>query len=185
MNTCCSTRRSVRGCGWISGPSRAGCITNRPGERRFGTGTRGFLTVDDQTNRPTPFTLIAVWACAVGAKRADRYIGQVYQALIAQPEWFIGNPVVLAGDLNSNRIWDAHRLVGNHSDVVKFLDERGLVSVYHEHFGEPQGEETRRTMYLFRHEDKPFHIDYIFIPREWAARLNAVEVRRYEQWSKL
>jgi endonuclease/exonuclease/phosphatase family metal-dependent hydrolase len=38
---------------------------------------------------------------------------------------------------------------------------------------------------MFRHEDKPYHVDYIFIPREWAPRLRAVEVGGYEQWSKL
>jgi exodeoxyribonuclease III len=134
---------------------------------------------------PTPFTLLAVWACVAGEKRSDRYIGQVYQALVAHPEWFSGSPVVIAGDFNSNKIWDAKREVGNHSAVVKLLDERGLVSTYHEHFCEPQGEESHRTLYMFRREDKPYHIDYIFIPREWAPRLQTVEVGRYEQWSKL
>jgi exodeoxyribonuclease-3 len=132
---------------------------------------------------PPPFTLLAVWACVAGEKRADRYIGQVYQALMAHPEWFNGSPVVV--DFNSNKIWDAKRVVGNHSAVVKLLDERGLVSTYHQHFGELQGVESRRTLYMFRHEDKPYHIDYIFIPREWASRLQTVEVGGYEQWSKL
>ncbi len=65
-----------------------------------------------EVNSPTPFILIAVWACAVGASRKDRYIGQVYQALMAHPEWFNGNPVVVAGDFNSNKIWDAKREIG-------------------------------------------------------------------------
>jgi exonuclease III len=138
-----------------------------------------------EVGAPTPFTLLAIWACAVGASRENRYIGQVYQALIAHPEWFNGNPVVLAGDFNSNKIWDTKREVGNHSAVVKLLEERGLVSTYHEHFGEPQGGESRRTLYMFRHEDKPYHIDYIFIPREWLPRLQTVEVGGYDQWSKL
>ncbi len=138
-----------------------------------------------EVNALMPFTLLAVWACAVGASRENRYIGQIYQALIAHPEWFNGNPVVLAGDFNSNKIWDAKREVGNHSAVVRLLDERGLVSTYHEHFSEPQGEESRRTLYMFRHEDRPHHIDYIFIPREWAPRLRMVAVGAYEQWSKL
>jgi exonuclease III len=134
---------------------------------------------------PTPFTLIAVWACVAGEKREERYIGQVHQALMAHPEWFNGSPVVVAGDFNSNKIWDAHREVGNHSAVVKLLGDRGLVSAYHEHFGEPQGEESRRTLYMFRHEDKPYHIDYIFIPQEWASRLKTVEVGAFETWSNL
>jgi exodeoxyribonuclease III len=138
-----------------------------------------------EVGAPTPFTLLAVWACAVGASRADRYIGQVYQALISHPEWFNGNPVVLAGDLNSNKIWDGERKSGNHSDVVKLLGEQGLVSAYHEFSQEPQGEESRPTIHFRRRQSRPYHIDYIFIPQEWATRLKTVEVGEYEQWSKL
>ncbi len=134
---------------------------------------------------PTPFTLIAIWACRVGSKNADNYVGQIYNALTSHPEWFNGSPVVLAGDLNSNTIWDSRHKVINHSTVVKMLADRGLVSVYHHHFGETHGEESRPTIYFRHHEDKPYHIDYIFIPREWASRLKMVEVGRFEAWSKL
>jgi hypothetical protein len=54
-----------------------------------------------------------------------------------------------------------------------------------EFLGEPQGGESRHTLYMFRHEDKPYHIDYIFIPREWTVRLRTVEIGGYEHWSKL
>ena len=134
---------------------------------------------------PEPFTLLAVWACKMGDGRAESYIGLVYQALMSHPEWFGSTPVLLAGDLNSNRIWDAKREVGNHSDVVRVVAERGMVSAYHEFFGEAQGAETRRTFYQFRHEHRPYHIDYIFLPREWASRLRSVNVGDFERWSKL
>lgn len=138
-----------------------------------------------EIDAPTPFTLLAVWACRTGNKEADDYIGQVYQALISHAEWFDGRPIVLAGDFNSNKIWDAERLVGNHSHVVEILSERGLVSAYHEFFGEAQGAETRPTIHLYRHVHRPYHIDYIFIPREWTPSLKTVIVGAYEQWSKL
>ncbi len=134
-------------------------------------------------NAPTPFTLLAVWACRTGTKKADNYVGQIYQALISHPEWFDGAPVVLAGDLNSNTIWDPERRVGNHSEVVRIL--AGLVSVYHEFFGEPQGAESRPTIYLFRHAHRPFHLDYLFLPRDWVLRLKTAEVGEYGRWSKL
>ncbi len=134
---------------------------------------------------PIPFTLIAVWAYRVGHKHADNYIGQVYQALTTHPEWFDGLPVVLAGDFNSNKIWDPERLVGNHSAVVKMLAGRAMVSAYHEFFAEEQGVESRATIYFYRHAHRPFHIDYVFIPSEWATRIKSVEVGSYEEWSKL
>ena len=133
---------------------------------------------------PTPFTLIAVWACKVGSSRKNNYIGQVYQALIAHPEWFNGRPVVVAGDFNSNKVWDFKRKLGNHSAVVKLLEERGLLSAYHEKFNEFQGAETRPTLHLLHNKEKPYHIDYVFIPREWVNRLKAVEVGPYELWAK-
>jgi exodeoxyribonuclease III len=133
-----------------------------------------------EVDAPTPFALIAVWACAAGEKRADRYIGQIYDALTLHTEWFDGNPVVLAGDLNSNKIWDSRHKVINHSTVVKMLADRGLVSSYHHHFGETHGKESRPTIYFRHHEDKPYHIDHIFIPREWASRLRTVEVGKFE-----
>jgi endonuclease/exonuclease/phosphatase family metal-dependent hydrolase len=70
-------------------------------------------------------------------------------------------------------------------NVVKLLEERGPVSAYHEYFYEAQGEESRRTISLNRRDDKPYHIDYIFIPREWAVHLQAVKVGEYKEWSKL
>jgi exodeoxyribonuclease-3 len=138
-----------------------------------------------EVDGPTPFTLLAVWACRAGTKKADNYIGQVYQALTSHPEWLDGSPVVLAGDFNSNKIWDNERRVGNHSDVVRILAERGLVSGYHEFFGEAQGVESRPTSYFRRHADRPYHIDYIFIPREWTPRLKTVDVGDHGRWSKL
>jgi exonuclease III len=68
---------------------------------------------------------------------------------------------------------------------MKLLDERGLVSAYHEYFHEPQGEESRHTMFFYRRRDRTFHLDYIFIPRVWASRLRTVEVGNCETWLKL
>jgi exodeoxyribonuclease III len=138
-----------------------------------------------EIDAPTPFTLLAVWACGTAIKNASDYIGRVHDALVSHPEWFDGAPVVLAGDLNSNKKWDKQRKVANHSHVVEILADRGLVSGYHEFFNEAQGAESRPTSHLYRHADKPYHIDYIFIPREWAPRLQTVDVGSYEQWSKL
>jgi exodeoxyribonuclease-3 len=133
---------------------------------------------------PTPFTLIAVWACKVGARKRDQYIGQVYQFLRADSVFFRG-PVVVAGDFNSNMMWDEGEGAGGHSDVVRMLEERGLVSAYHASFNENQGAESRPTEYFFRHKDKPYHVDYIFVPKLWLPRLRSVDVGSYAQWSRL
>jgi len=129
------------------------------------------------------FNLLAIWACPVGRKRADNYIGEVHRCLVEHCGWFTEAPVVAAGDFNSNVQWDANRPGRNHTEVVHLLEAHGAISAYHAHHGEKQGTETQPTSYLYRHQDKPFHIDYVFVPKDW--RLKSVEVGSFREWGHL
>jgi endonuclease/exonuclease/phosphatase family metal-dependent hydrolase len=129
--------------------------------------------------------VVAVWACKVGSRKRDNYVGQVYGALKHHPEWFSDGPTVVAGDFNSNAIWDRERPDGNHSSVVELLNRYGLVSAYHFYYNEAHGAETRPTSYLYRNEERPFHIDYIFIPKDWCSRIASLEVGSHADWSEL
>ena len=71
----------------------------------------------------------------------------------------------------------------NHTEVVRLFGGHGLISAYHAHHGEKQGTETRPTYYFYRHRDKPFHIDYVFVPTSW--RLSSVEVGSFREWGHL
>jgi endonuclease/exonuclease/phosphatase family metal-dependent hydrolase len=90
---------------------------------------------------------------------------------VKQSGWFGKAPVVAAGDFNSNVQWDANRPGRNHTEVVRLFDSHGLISAYHAHHEEKQGAETRPTYYFYRHTDKPFHIDYVFVPKRWKLRV--------------
>ena len=129
------------------------------------------------------FNLLAIWACPVGAKRVDNYIGEVHRCLLKHRGWFSNAPVVAAGDFNSNVQWDANRPGRNHTEVVRLFQSHGLISAYHTHRGEKQGAETRPTYYFYRHQDRPFHIDYVFVPKGW--RLKSVEVGSFREWGHL
>ncbi len=132
---------------------------------------------------PLSFLLIAVWAGPVGNIKEKNYIGQIFEAVTRHPRWFADRqPVVIGGDFNSNTIWDEGRKTRNHSAVVRLLSDRNLVSAYHVFFSEEQGKETRPTYYFWHREDRPFHIDYIFVPTSWRPRLRNVEVGTYEAW---
>jgi exodeoxyribonuclease-3 len=129
------------------------------------------------------FNLLAIWACPVGTKRADNYIGEVYRCLVKHRRWFSKSPVVGAGDFNSNVRWDANRPGRNHTEVVRLFEGHGLISAYHAHREEKQGAETNPTYYFYRHQDKPFHIDYVFVPKDW--HLKSVEVGSFQLWGHL
>ena len=65
-------------------------------------------------------------------------------------------------DNSINKIWDAKHGVLCHSRAISELNDLGLVSAYHHIMKEEQGEETTPTFYLYKHIDKPYHLDYAF-----------------------
>jgi exonuclease III len=129
------------------------------------------------------FSVLAVWACPAGTKRADNDIGEVHRCLVKHRGWLSKSPVVAAGDFNSNVQWDKNRPGRNHTEVVRLLEDHGLSSAYHAHREEKQGAETTPTYYFYRHPDKLLHIDYVFVPKPW--KLKSVEVGSFREWRHL
>jgi exodeoxyribonuclease-3 len=141
------------------------------------------------------FLLIAVWTMPVPGSHVSSYIGQLYQAVVNNPRWFARKPAIVCGDFNSNKFWDHRRpntngplgkqKSGNHSAVVTLLEKHRLASAYHHFFSESQGQETQPTYYFWHHKDRPYHIDYVFLPQHWASQIKTVEVGTHAAWSKL
>jgi hypothetical protein len=138
------------------------------------------------TGGPCDFLLIAVWTTLVKGSLARSYIGQLSEAVASNPQWFIGKHTILCGDFNSNKIWDDMRKkTGNHSTVVSALEKHRLASAYHHFFSESQGAESQPTYYFWHHKNRPYHIDYVFLPQHWASQIQRVEVGSHASWSKL
>ena len=91
--------------------------------------------------------------------------------------------VILAGDFNSNIIWDKLKRRINHSMVVKKLTSLNIFSTYHKHQNLAQGVEEHPTYYMYRHQHRPHHIDYCFASKELIEKLENVEVGTHEKWS--
>jgi len=128
------------------------------------------------------FTLFAVWAYNKDDKEGQ-YVEQVWKAIHYYEKLIKKKNTILIGDFNSNTIWDKPRRIGNHSAVVEKLAKKGIYSTYHKFFNQVQGKEAHPTLFMYRHQDKPYHIDYCFASSDLIDKLESVEVGSYEQWS--
>lgn len=134
-------------------------------------------------NGQTSFMLYAIWANNPKDKDGQ-YITQVWKALAYYQKNIKKKNTVLIGDFNSNTIWDKPRRQGNHSTVVQQLGAKGIYSVYHRHFMQEQGKEQHPTHYLYRHQNKPYHLDYCFASSDIIHNLQSVEVGDFDSWKQ-
>lgn len=129
------------------------------------------------------FTLYAVWAN--NPKDPDgHYVEQVWKAIKHYNHDLTNKKTMLIGDFNSNTIWDRKRRESNHSNVVKYLEEKGIFSSYHSHHKQLQGKEEHPTLYMYRHQDKPYHIDYCFVSADMLQKIESVEIGNYKIWGQ-
>jgi exonuclease III len=129
------------------------------------------------------FTLLAIWAYNPLDKDYI-YAGQVWKAIKHYDSILKNERTILMGDFNSNTIWDKLKRKVNHSTLVKLLEEKNIYSTYHKHHGQTQGKEEHSTLFMYRHQNKPYHIDYCFASIDLIEKLKNVEIGSYEEWTK-
>jgi exodeoxyribonuclease III len=129
------------------------------------------------------FILYAIWANNPDDSDGQ-YVEQVWKAIHYYDKKLKNKETILIGDFNSNTIWDRKYRAGNHSNVVKRLEEKGIFSCYHLHYKLAQGKEEHPTFYLYKHEDKSYHLDYCFASEDLTGKLHSVEIGAYEFWKK-
>ena len=66
---------------------------------------------------------------------------------------------------------------------VKELKEKNLISAYHYITGEPFGNETQGTFFLYRHKDKKYHIDYCFLNSNYLVDFQILNNEKWLQYS--
>jgi exonuclease III len=135
------------------------------------------------TGGKVDFILFAVWANNPDDKDGQ-YVTQVWKAIQHYDLLLTQNKCILIGDFNSNTIWDKPRREGNHSTVVSRLESKNIFSAYHTFHNQIQGREIHATFSLYRHEDKPYHLDYCFASAPFINTLKSVEVGTHTNWSK-
>lgn len=151
-------RRTVRNGFWV------GCY-NHKGLLVFSTNPELRLAREDWHDRGKRyfipirvndgFTLVGAWAC-------DPYCEELHDWLEEVGDK-IKDDCVILGDLNSNVNLDPKHLKvsgKSYSKVLERLAGHGLYDIWHHHHKEEQGKESVPTFYLYRHLDKPYHIDH-------------------------
>lgn len=128
------------------------------------------------------FQLLGVWTHYNNSPNFG-YIGQFWKYLKTNKNQF--KNIIVAGDLNSNAIWDEWDRWWNHSDVVNELKELGIHSLYHKYMNEEQGKETIPTFYLHRKLEKPYHIDYCFASENLDFNLKNLQIEDFNNWKHL
>jgi endonuclease/exonuclease/phosphatase family metal-dependent hydrolase len=126
------------------------------------------------------FQLLAVWTHKNNSPNFG-YMGQFWKYLKTNVELF--DKIIIAGDFNSNAIWDEWDRWWNHSDVVATLNEKGIKSVYHQKTNESQGNESKPTFYLQRKKEKAYHIDYVFTSHHFTS--DKIHIGNYEDWIEI
>ncbi|MFM2191973.1 MAG: hypothetical protein RLZZ118_930 [Bacteroidota bacterium] len=125
--------------------------------------------------------LLAIWTSKNSSPNFG-YIGQLWKYLEINKVYF--DEIILAGDFNSNSIWDEWDRWWNHSDVVENLSQLKIYSLYHKFFKEEQGKESNATFFMHRNILKPYHIDYIFGSNKFASNISNFVIGDRDMWIK-
>ena len=134
---------------------------------------------------PIDCHLLAVWAQNFsGGVTRKAQTGPLRLALRRYRDFVAARHTIVAGDLNHNVIWDKPGWRNNHGDTVEMLAGYGLHSAYHAYHREVPGKESQPTLYWRdrRKDGLTYHIDYVFLPEPWLAKVSDLSIGTFEDW---
>lgn len=125
--------------------------------------------------------ILGVWTKG-GKSKSVSYAAQLTRFLDNHIDKIDADRTILIGDLNSSFNFDKKRDKHyNHTKNTDRLGEIGLKSLYHFQTKEEQGSETKSTFFMYRHQDKPYHIDYAYLPTAYLENAS-IEIGRPSDW---
>ena len=133
-------------------------------------------------NDKTSYSVFAVWTQKPANN--DNYTEQIWNAVQYYSDLLDGENIIIAGDFNTNTIFDKPNRIANHSNLVDFLKSKDILSTYHHFHNQIQGQEKDSTLFMQRKKDRPFHIDFCFTSSNLTDKLINVEIGKYEDWTK-
>jgi hypothetical protein len=120
--------------------------------------------------------LLGIWT------QAPNYGDQAARTIEAHADWLRETPGIVAGDFNVAPRGTEDTRTGVLQRIFDSLDRLGYSSVYHHHFNEVYGSETRPTYFHRRKAEDPFHIDFCFVHKSLLPQVRRVEVGDYGRW---
>lgn len=117
--------------------------------------------------------VLGVWTKPPRGSGTGAYPRTFLRALPCYENFLCECDSVICGDFNSNLRWDTPSR-RSHQLMVDQLAQLGFVSAYHHFTGEPHGSETQCTLHHMHNPEKPYHVDYCFVPSSYTAKLSAV-----------
>lgn len=131
------------------------------------------------------FNLIAVWAKNHSNSKLS-HVGQVQLALKKYAEFILERDTIIVGDFNCTRLWGDPELYKPKQWAAKQdLTRCGLVNAYDEfHNKKNPNRKYAETYFQYYNRNKPYHVDYCFIPKDWVPKLKSVSVGSYNQYVK-
>lgn len=170
---------------WFPSASRLGIQV-----RAFGPNKLERLKTADLPNCVVPvrvstpaatFNLLAVWTWP-----APSYTKAFLNGVSAYSRLLRRGPTVVAGDFNGSPAFDKPSQRNKWwSQGFAQLHDAGLISAYHQFNGVAYGGERHATHHFLRKPERPFHIDFCFVPQAWAANRLVVEIASGPAWRAL
>ncbi|WP_306925297.1 endonuclease/exonuclease/phosphatase family protein [Arthrobacter globiformis] len=121
--------------------------------------------------------IIGLWAHQLTGEL--RYV-RITHEIVDRHAGFLGSGrALIAGDFNSNTIWDREHPGRNHSMLVDKLAGLGLESVFHRQESADHGSEMTKTYFHTRNLKFGHHIDYAFLSSAMDAKVAVGEPDRW------
>ena len=131
------------------------------------------------SNATHAINLLGVWT-----QKEGKYVESFKQVLIDYQKFLHPLPSIIAGDFNSNPFWNSKHKKFNHTELNNTLENNfKLVSAYHaKHSSVLPGNEgvEHATFFMYGHQDKPYHIDYCYVPKDWT--IDCARIGSYDDW---
>lgn len=133
-------------------------------------------------------TLIAFWAMNDQLDMSQRYIGQVWQGLRCCED-HLAHPCIVTGDFNWNQKFDTSMSrkpqYGTMSGVTELLHSHNVSSIYHSISQASFGNESDPTFLMYRHQDKAYHTDYLFLSQQLTDSVVSFELGSFAEWGTI